>query len=82
MIELLGGADESDRALLDQIKEGESLTSVALRDRDDQAQIRLDHLLLRPVVAALDPLRERDLLGCGQQLDPADLLQEQLQPVG
>jgi hypothetical protein len=34
------------------------------------------------VVAALDPLRERDLLGGGQQLVAADLVQEELQAVG
>ena len=33
-------------------------------------------------VAALDPLRERDLLGGGQELVAADLVQEELQAVG
>src|SRR5690242_18521816 len=81
-VELLGGAHETDRAFLDQIEEREALVAVALRDRDDEAEIRLDHLLLRAMVAALDPLRELDLLGGGQQLDLADVLQEELERVG
>src|SRR5438270_6255488 len=58
VVELLRGANEADRALLDQIEEGQALVSVLLGDRDDEAEIRLDHLLLCAVVAALDPLRE------------------------
>jgi hypothetical protein len=34
------------------------------------------------MVAALDPLRELDLLGRGQKVDLADVLQEELQRVG
>src|SRR5207244_9182672 len=41
-----------------------------------------DHLLLRPVLASLDPLRELDLLGSGQQLDLPDVLEEELERVG
>jgi hypothetical protein len=37
---------------------------------------------LRRHVAALDPLREHDLLGRGQQLVPADVGEEELQAVG
>jgi hypothetical protein len=51
-------------------------------NRDDEAQVCLDHLLFRAVVAALDPLRELDLLGRGEQVDLADVLQEQLERVG
>ena len=36
-------------------------------DRDHEAQVGVDHALLRGLVAALDPLRQRDLFGCGQQ---------------
>ena len=81
-VELLGGAHEADRPLLDQVEERQSLVAVALRDRDDEAQVRLDHLLLRPMVAALDALRELDLLRRRQQVDLADVLQEELQRVG
>ena len=82
VIELLGGADEPDRPLLDQVEEREPLVAVPLRDRDDEAQVRLDHLLLRAVVAALDPLRQLDLLRGRQQVDLADVLEEELQRVG
>src|SRR4029453_2342949 len=57
------------------------LVAVALRDRDDEAEVRLHHLLLRAMLAALDPLRELYLLGGGQQLDLADVLEKELQPV-
>src|SRR5581483_2270930 len=80
-VELLGGAHEADRPLLDQIEERETLVAVALRDRDDEAQVRLHHLLLRAVVAALDALRELDFLRGGQQIDLADVLEEELQRV-
>ena len=82
IVELLGGADEADRPLLDQVEEGQALVAVALGDRDDEAQIRLDHRLLRLVLAALDPLRELDLLRGGQQRHLADVLEEELQRVG
>src|SRR5690242_4847593 len=57
VVELLGGANEADRPLLDQVEERQPLVAVLLGDRDDEAQVGLDHLLLRAVVAALDPLR-------------------------
>ena len=81
-VELLGGAHEADRPLLDQVEERQPLVAVALGDRDDEAQVRLDHLLLRAMVAALDPLRELDLLRGGQQVDLADVLEEELQRIG
>src|SRR6185503_8684201 len=81
-VELLRGADEPDRALLDQVEEREALVPIALRDRHDEAQVRLHHRLLHRVLAALDPLRELDLLGGGEQWDLADVLEEQLQRVG
>ena len=55
---------------------------VALGDRDHEAQVRVDHLLLRSRIATLDPLRERDLLGSVQERVLADLVQEELQAVG
>ena len=82
VVELLGRAHEPDRPLLDQVEERQALVAVALGDRDDEAEVGLDHLLLRAVVAALDPLRELDLLGGGQQVDLADVLEEELQRVG
>src|SRR5215831_6909937 len=81
VVELLRGANKADRSLLDQIEEGQALVAVLLRDRDDEAQVGLDHLLLRAVVTALDPLRELDLLRGGEQVDLPDVLQEELQRV-
>ena len=54
---------------------------VALRDRDDQTQVGVDHLLLRCEVAALDALRERNLVRGREQLVPARCVHEQLQRV-
>ena len=81
-VELLDRADEPERALLDEVEEREALVAVVLRDRDDEPEVRLDHPLLRLHVAALDPLRELDLLRGGQQLVPARLAQEELQRIG
>src|SRR5439155_380720 len=58
------------------------LVADRLLERDDEAEVRLDHLLLRPVVAALDPLRELDLLRGREQVDAADVLEEELQRIG
>jgi hypothetical protein len=80
-VELLDGADEADDALLDQVEEREPVALVALRDRDDQPQVRVDHLLLRVHVAALDALGELDLLLLGQERIAADLVHEELERV-
>ncbi len=82
VVELLRRAHEPERALLDQVQERQALVAVVLRDRDDEPQVGLDHLLLRVEVAALDPAREVDLLLGGEQADLADVLQEQLKGVG
>ena len=82
VVELLDRAVEADRAVLDQVEQRQAVALVALGDRDDEAQVRVRHPLLGGVVAALDPLRERDLLGGGQQLVAADLVQKELQAVG
>src|SRR5204863_9656786 len=69
----LDGADEAERAFLDQVEEAETAAEVALRDRDDQTEVRLGHLGLRRHVAALDALRERHLLVGGEERHFADL---------
>src|SRR3954449_5474291 len=81
VVELLRGAHETERALLDEVEERQALVAVVLRDRDDQAQVGLDHLLLGVEVAALDAAREVDLLLRREQADLADVLEEQLQAV-
>ena len=80
-VELLDRTDEPQRPFLDQVEEREPLVAVVLRDRDDQAQVRLDHRLLGVDVAALDALGELDLLRGGQQRVPARVPQEELQRV-
>src|SRR6202043_3912661 len=81
VIELLRRAHQPERALLDQVEEGKALVAVVLRYRDDEPKVRLDHLLLGVEIAALDPLREIDLLLRGQQAHLADVLEEQLQRI-
>jgi hypothetical protein len=48
---------------------------------DDEAQVRIDHALLRRGVAALDLLGELDLFGRREQLVVAELVHEQVQRV-
>src|SRR5439155_6069063 len=55
-VELLDSAVEAERPLLDQVEERHAQAAVALRDRDDQAEVGLDHLALGPIVAPLDRL--------------------------
>ena len=55
---------------------------VLLRDRDDQPEVRVDHPVLRLLVAALDALGELDLLLRGQQRIAGHLVQEELQRIG
>jgi hypothetical protein len=55
---------------------------VAAGELDDQAQVRVDHPLLRREVAALDALRELDLLLPREQGIAARLIQEELEAVG
>ncbi len=81
MVELLDGADQAERALLDQVEERQPAAEIALRDRDHEAQVGLDHLLLGGHVAALDALREHDLLGGAEQRYATDCPQVQPQRV-
>ena len=72
---LLDGAHEADVALLDEIEEEHAAADVALRDGHHETEVGLDQLAARGGVVALDALRERDLLGGGEQRDAADLAQ-------
>ena len=80
-VELLDRAVQAERAFLNQIEKRDAKPAVALRDRDNEPQVRLDHLPLRDLVAALDPLREDDLLRRRQQPMTADVGQKELQTV-
>src|SRR2546426_6115006 len=50
---------------------------IPLRDRDHEPEVRVDHQLLGRAVTALDALRERHLIGSGEQLIAADRVHEQ-----
>ena len=53
-VELLGGADQPDDPLLDQVEQRQAVALVLLRDRDDEPQVRVDEQVLRLLVAPLD----------------------------
>ena len=80
-VELLDRAHEPEHAFLDEVEERQPLAAVALRDRDDEAQVRVDHPLLRGRVSPLDALRELDLLRRGQERVAADVVEEELERV-
>src|SRR6188472_102864 len=82
VVELLDRAVQADDAVLDQVEERHPVAAVALRDRHDEPQVRVDHPLLGREVAPLDALCERDLVGGRQQLVAADLGQEHAERVG
>ena len=71
-VELLGGADQPDDPLLDQVEERQAVTLVLLRDRDDEPQVRVDEQVLRLLVAPLDrasrsrPPARRSAAGTGR----------------
>jgi hypothetical protein len=68
-LELVDRAHQADVALLDQVEQHHAAVDVVLGDRDDQAQVMLDHLLARAEVAGLGQGREvRLLLGAQQRL--------------
>ena len=60
VVELLGGSDEAEHALLHQVTERQALALVVARDRNDQAQVGVDQLFLCVEVASLDALTELD----------------------
>src|SRR4029077_2709007 len=80
VVELPPRPDQAERPLLDQVEKGEPAAEVPLRDRDYEAEVRLDHRPLRAHVAALDPLGERDFLVGGEELHLADLTE--IEPEG
>ena len=55
---------------------------VLLGDRDDEAEVRVHHPVLRGLVSALDPLGQRDLLLRREQRVAPGLVEEELEGVG
>jgi len=72
-VELLDGAHEADVAFLDQIEEEHAAPDVAARNGDHETQVGLDQVAASGGVAALDALRERNLLLGREQRNTADL---------
>jgi hypothetical protein len=72
-------AIEPERALLNQVEERDAVSAVPLRYRDDEPQVRLDHVLARSAIAAFDSLGERQLLDRREELVPADAFEEEMQ---
>ena len=81
-VELLDGAVQPDHAFLDEIAQRHAVALIALRDRDDEAEVRIDHPLLRRQVTALDALRELDLLRRGEQREAAGVAHQQPERIG
>ena len=63
-------------------RERHAVAAVALRDRDDEPEVRVDHPLLGRRSPRSIALRERDLLGRGEQLMAPELVHEQRERVG
>ena len=80
-VELLDCAVQPDDAVLDQVEQRDVVSLVALRDRDHEPQVGVDHPLLGRGVTALDPLGQRDLFGCGEQRKATGPVHEQGQCV-
>ena len=81
VVELLDRADEPEVALLDEIEERHVGARVVACDRHDEAQVALDELALRGLVALVLAARELPLLGRSQEAAVADLADVELQRV-
>ena len=81
-VELLRSADQAEHRFLDQVAHRQAVALVAAGELDHQAQVRVDQLLLGGEVTGLDPLRELDLLGAGEQGVLGRLVEEELEAVG
>src|SRR3954452_4555091 len=77
MIEPFDGAHETDRSLLHQIRERNSMAAVRPGYGADEPQVALDQPLLRGEVTAFDPPREGAFLGSGEQPGHATTASEQ-----
>ena len=55
VVELLDRPDQAEVALLDQVQERHPAAGVALGQRDDQSQVRLEQVVLRALAVADDP---------------------------
>ena len=63
-IELPRSGEQADVAFADEIDEGHAAVLIFLCDGDDEAEVALDELLERVLIAGADLRREIDLLAC------------------
>ena len=59
VVELLDRADQAEVALLDQVQEQHAATGVALGQRDDEPEVGLEQVVLRPPAVLGDPVAGR-----------------------
>src|SRR5256885_2375765 len=72
-VELVGGADQAEVTLVDQIGERDALVLILLRDRHHEPEVGAHQFVERLRVALLDSLSERHFLLTGDQRVLADL---------
>ncbi len=73
-VEPLGGLDQTEVALVDQVAERESLILILLGHTDDEAQIGLGQLFEGKLVAAADAAGQLNLFIRGEEGNLADFL--------
>jgi hypothetical protein len=81
-VELLDRAVQADHAFLDQVAELHAAALVALRDRDHEPEVGVDHQLLGRQVSTLDALGQRHFVRSRQQPVAARRVHEEAQAVG
>ena len=75
----MGGADQAEIALVDQVGKRDALILIFLGDRHDEPQIGAHELVERLRILLLDSLRERDFFFSRYQRILADLPQVLIQ---
>ena len=75
LVELLGGLDQAEVALVDQVRKAQALVLVLLRDGHDETEVRAGEFLEGHGIALADALGQFHFLFRGHQLFPADLLE-------
>src|SRR6185437_6350617 len=73
LVEFVGGANESEVALVDEIGEGDALVLILLRHRDDKAQVGANERVQGLLVIDPDSLRQLDLILPRDQRIDADI---------
>ena len=74
-VEFLGGLDEAEVALVDEVGQAEALVLVLFGNGDDEAEVGPGEFLEGPLVTLADALGELDFLLDGDEFFLADFLQ-------